>query len=102
MAIAFDLVGQQWQRKIIVLGAALVGLAALMAIQPASPEDAAWHEMVDAGLIYTDLDGNELGRLYVRIMPDHPERLSEGARAVNGFSSTTCAVSRPDCNSTSA
>ena len=47
--------------------------------------DPLFHEMIDAGIIYTDLNGAELGRLYVRIMPDHPERLSDGARAVNGF-----------------
>lgn len=53
MAIAFDLVGQQWQRKIIVLGAALVGLAVLMAMQPASPESAVWHELVErSGLVF--------------------------------------------------
>jgi oligoribonuclease (3'-5' exoribonuclease) len=47
--------------------------------------DPDYHEMIDAGLIYTDLDGRELGRIYVRILPTHPERISEGARAVNGF-----------------
>jgi oligoribonuclease (3'-5' exoribonuclease) len=47
--------------------------------------DPAYHEMIDAGVIYTDLDGRELGRLHVRILPTHPERISEGARAVNGF-----------------
>jgi len=48
--------------------------------------DPAFHEMIDIGAIYTDLDGKELGRFYVRILPDHPERLSPGAAAVNGFS----------------
>jgi oligoribonuclease (3'-5' exoribonuclease) len=43
------------------------------------------HEMIDAGLIYTDLEGRELGRQYVKIMPTHPDRISDGARAVNGF-----------------
>jgi protein-S-isoprenylcysteine O-methyltransferase Ste14 len=53
MAIAFDLVGQQWQRKIIVVGAAAVGLAVLMAMQPASPEDGTWHEMVErSGIVF--------------------------------------------------
>lgn len=47
--------------------------------------DPAYHEMIDAGLIYTDLDGRELARLHVRILPTHPERISAGARAVNGF-----------------
>jgi oligoribonuclease (3'-5' exoribonuclease) len=45
-----------------------------------------WHEMIDAGVIITDLDGEELGRLFLRIMPAHPERLDPGAAAVNGFS----------------
>lgn len=48
--------------------------------------DPAHHEMVDLGVIYADLDGNELARLFVRIMPGHPERLSPGAAGVNGFS----------------
>lgn len=47
--------------------------------------DPAWHEMIDIGLIYTTLDGEELGRRYIRIMPAHPERIDEGARRVNGF-----------------
>lgn len=47
--------------------------------------DPAFHEMTDIGMIYTDLEGRELGRLYVRIMPPHPERIDPGARAVNGF-----------------
>lgn len=48
--------------------------------------DPAYHEMVDLGVIYTDIDGAELGRLFVRIMPDHPERTEPAAAAVNGFS----------------
>lgn len=47
--------------------------------------DPRFHEMVDIGMIYTDLDGNEIDRLYVRILPLHPERLDPGAKAVNGF-----------------
>ena len=43
------------------------------------------HEVVDIGLIYTDLAGNEIGRLYLKIMPDHPERASPEARRINGF-----------------
>lgn len=43
------------------------------------------HEMIDAGVIYTTLEGRELGRLYVRILPTNPERLQPGAKAVNGF-----------------
>ncbi len=47
--------------------------------------DPAYHEMIDIGMVYTDLDGHELGQLYVRIMPAHPERIDEGARRVNAF-----------------
>jgi len=47
--------------------------------------DPAFHEMTDIGMVYTDVEGRELGRLYVRIMPPHPERIDPGARAVNGF-----------------
>ena len=47
--------------------------------------DPGYHEMIDIGMVYTDLDGNELGRHYVRIMPAHPERIDEGARRVNDF-----------------
>ncbi len=47
MAIAFDLVGQQWQRKIIVVAAAAVGVAGLISMQPVSPEDAFWHEAIE-------------------------------------------------------
>lgn len=48
--------------------------------------DPSHHEMVDLGVIYTDLDGNELGRFFVRIQPEHPERASEIAQDINGFS----------------
>ena len=44
-----------------------------------------YHEMIDVGLILSDLEGVEVGRLFLRIMPPHPERLSPGAAAVNGF-----------------
>lgn len=47
-----------------------------------------YHEMIDIGIILTDLDGAELDRLFVRIQPDHPERTSDGARAVNAFDET--------------
>lgn len=43
------------------------------------------HEMIDIGIVMTDLDGHELGELFVRIQPQHPERTDEGARAVNAF-----------------
>ncbi len=44
-----------------------------------------YHEMIDLGAIYVDMEGNELGRFYTRILPPHPERLQPGAKAVNGF-----------------
>jgi len=47
--------------------------------------DPAVHEMVSIGMIYTDLQGAEIGRLDLRIMPPHPGRIEAGARAVNGF-----------------
>jgi DNA polymerase III epsilon subunit-like protein len=45
-----------------------------------------YHEMIDIGVILTDLEGREINRLFIRIMPDHPERIAPGAAAVNGFS----------------
>jgi DNA polymerase III alpha subunit (gram-positive type) len=43
------------------------------------------HEMIDIGIVMTDLEGHELGELFVRIQPQHPERTDAGARAVNAF-----------------
>jgi DNA polymerase III alpha subunit (gram-positive type) len=43
------------------------------------------HEMIDIGIVMTDLDGIELGELFLRIQPEHPERTDDGARAVNAF-----------------
>jgi protein-S-isoprenylcysteine O-methyltransferase Ste14 len=63
MAIAFDLVGQQWQRKIIVVAAAIIGLGGLLAMQPVSPEDAIWHETVERSGIFFILVGI-LGRTW--------------------------------------
>lgn len=44
-----------------------------------------YHEMIDIGIVMTDLDGAELGELFIRLQPEHPERTDEGARAVNAF-----------------
>lgn len=44
-----------------------------------------FHELIDIGVIYSDVAGNELGRWYRRLMPKHPERLDPGAQKVNGF-----------------
>lgn len=46
---------------------------------------AGFHEMIDFGIVYTDLDGRVRDSLFLRIMPEHPERTSEGARRVNAF-----------------
>jgi DNA polymerase III epsilon subunit-like protein len=46
---------------------------------------AGFHEMIDLGIAYTDLDGRVRDSLFLRIMPEHPGRTSEGARRVNGF-----------------
>jgi len=44
-----------------------------------------YHEMIDIGIVMTDLDGIEKGTLFIRIQPEHPERTQDGARAVNAF-----------------
>lgn len=51
--------------------------------------DPAFHEMIDIGMIYTDLEGREIDRLHLQIMPAHPERIDEGARRVNAFDAET-------------
>lgn len=47
--------------------------------------DPAWHGMTDLGIAWTTLEGVELARLYLRILPAHPERADPAALAVNGF-----------------
>ena len=44
-----------------------------------------YHEMIDIGVVITDLEGVERGQLFLRIQPEYPERTQEGARAVNAF-----------------
>lgn len=44
-----------------------------------------YHEPIDFGIVYTDLDGRVVDSLFIRVMPDHSERISEGASRVNGF-----------------
>ena len=44
-----------------------------------------YHEMIDIGIVMTDLDGAEKGKFFVRIQPAYPERTQAGARAVNAF-----------------
>ncbi|MGJ3232612.1 MAG: exonuclease domain-containing protein [Oceanicaulis sp.] len=78
-------------------------LAAALAGQPATPAsdpdafvlaiidvettglEPGHHEMIDIGAVYTDVDGGELGRFFIRMRPDHPERAGEIARGINGF-----------------
>lgn len=48
--------------------------------------DPSHNEVIDLGAIYTDLEGNEIDRFFIRIQPKHPERASETAKAINGFS----------------
>jgi DNA polymerase III epsilon subunit-like protein len=50
---------------------------------------AGYHEMIDAGFVITDLDGNIVDSLHIRVLPEHPERLSPGAARVNGFKVAT-------------
>ena len=45
-----------------------------------------YHEMVDVGIVMADVDGNEIGKFFQRIMPEHPERAQKGASDCNGFS----------------
>lgn len=44
-----------------------------------------YHEMIDIGLVITDVQGTVLDSLFLLIQPDHPERLQPGAYAVNAF-----------------
>lgn len=44
------------------------------------------HEPIDLGAIYTDLEGNEIGRFFIRVHPEHPERAEETSKGITGFS----------------
>ncbi len=44
------------------------------------------HEMIDMGWVYTNLDGKVIDSLFIRIMPEHPERTEAKAAEINGFS----------------
>jgi len=46
---------------------------------------AGYHEIVDIGVVYTDLDGNVLHKWHRRVMPSHPDRVDPRAAAINGF-----------------
>lgn len=47
-----------------------------------------YHEMIDIGIVMTDIEGNAIDELFVRIQPEHPERTDAGARAVNAYDET--------------
>ena len=44
-----------------------------------------YHEMIDIGIVMTELDGSIIDSIFLRIQPKNPERLSTGAEAVNAF-----------------
>ena len=44
-----------------------------------------YHEMIDIGIVMTNIEGDILDSLFLRIKPQHPERLSQGAFEVNAF-----------------
>ena len=44
-----------------------------------------YHEMIDIGLVITDVQGNKIDSLYLLIQPEHPERLQPGAYDCNAF-----------------
>jgi DNA polymerase III epsilon subunit-like protein len=44
-----------------------------------------YHEMIDIGLVVTDVMGNIIDSLFLLIQPEHPERSQEGAYACNAF-----------------
>lgn len=48
-----------------------------------------YHEMIDLGLILTDLDGRFVDSFFVRIQPLHPDRLSPIAKEINAFDADT-------------
>src|SRR6187399_1591484 len=47
MPISFDLVRQQWQRKLIIVAAIAIGIAVVMASRPFSSEGNLLHETVE-------------------------------------------------------
>jgi len=44
-----------------------------------------YHEMIDIGVVMTNLNGDILDSLFLRIKPQHPERLAQKAFEVNAF-----------------
>ncbi|MEL6252443.1 MAG: 3'-5' exonuclease [Bacteroidota bacterium] len=46
-----------------------------------------YHEMIDIGLVYTDLEGTIIDSLFLRIQPEFPSRTSPIARQINAYDS---------------
>ena len=44
-----------------------------------------YHEMIDIGVVYTDLQGQIMDSLFLRIQPKYPLRMDSGAYRVNNF-----------------
>lgn len=44
-----------------------------------------YHEMIDIGLVLTDLNGNIIDSLFLRTQPKFPERISPIAKQINAF-----------------
>ncbi|MEA2076923.1 MAG: exonuclease domain-containing protein [Candidatus Marinimicrobia bacterium] len=44
-----------------------------------------YHEMIDIGLVITDVQGNMIDSLFLLIQPEYPERLQPGAYDCNAF-----------------
>jgi len=44
-----------------------------------------YNEMIDIGIVMTDIEGNVLDSLFLRIQPQYPERLAQKAYEVNAF-----------------
>ncbi len=45
-----------------------------------------YNEMIDIGVVLSDLDGGEIARTLIRVMPNFPERTAPEVPAINGFS----------------
>lgn len=63
MPISFDLVRQQWQRKLIIVAAVAIGLGVIMGSRPISSEGNFLHEAVERSGVFLILIGI-LGRTW--------------------------------------
>ncbi|MBI3004978.1 MAG: hypothetical protein HYY49_06130 [Ignavibacteriales bacterium] len=44
-----------------------------------------YHEIVNLGIVLSDLEGNEKSRILLYLQPNHPDRATPEAVAINGF-----------------